>query len=111
MPTGETTVTYENSEYIIIDLNNKGNICGVQEYFDEKNEKVSIKHKFINPALEWTKVDNSTFYAFNEKIDKKNVLTKNFEKYYTCQHLGKLFAIYCQEISMKIIDGFPMGTS
>ena len=104
-------IMYQNNEYIIINLNSHGHVCDVQEYFDKNNEKISLKHEFINPNLRWTKVKNSTFYKFDDEKSRKNVLTKNFEIYYVCQHLGKLFGIHCQEILMERIDGFPMSNS
>ena len=108
-PLGETTIVYENNQYTIISLNNHGHICGVQEYFNERKRKIKINHAFIDPELQWTKAENSTFFSFYDKISDKTILTEKFKKYYTCQHLGKLFAMYCHEISMKIIDGFPIG--
>ena len=109
MPIGETTITYQNNDYIITNLNDHGHVCGVQEHYDKNNEKISLKHEFINPNLEWTKAKNSTFYIFDDENSIENVLTKSFESYYVCQHLGKLFGIHCQEILMEKIDGFPMS--
>ena len=71
---------YQNNEYVIINLNSHGHVCGVQEYYNENNAKISLKHEFINPNLEWTKAKNSTFYIFDDDRSIENVLTKNFVK-------------------------------
>ena len=74
MPPGETTIVYDNNEYVNINLNNHGHICGIQEYFSERKRKIKINHAFIDPELQWTKAENSTLYSFYDKISDKTIL-------------------------------------
>ena len=103
IPYGETNIYYANQTKILIQLNQLGQFCGMEKYFNEKNELIKIK----NSHLEWVKKNEFYFILMKDNIPTKYLSTADLKFLINCEYIGENLAIHCKQYPMTSIDGFP----
>ena len=104
IPYGETNIYYANQSKILIQLNQLGQFCGMEKYFNEKNELIKIKKSH----LEWVKKNEFYFILMKDNIPTKYLLPSDLKFIINCEYIGENLAIHCKQYPMMTsIDGFP----
>ena len=103
IPYGETNIYYANQTKILIQLNQFGQYCGIEKYFNEKNDLIKIK----NSHLEWVKMNDFYFILMKNNIPTKYLSSADFKFLINCEHVGEKLAIDCKQYPMTSFDGFP----
>ena len=103
IPYGETNIYYANQTKILIQLNQLGQFCGMEKYFNEKNELIKMKNSY----LEWVKKNEFYFILMKNNIPTKYLSSADFKFLINCEHVGEKLAIDCKQYPMTSIDEFP----
>lgn len=107
VPFGETIVEYRNGTRMSFTLNNKGHFCGIQKIENKSSKSVTIQHVLLNRSLTWVKsLKYAEYYIFTNSTN--NYLSKDLNTVVSCEHVGDIYGIKCQDGWLKFEDNFPI---
>ena len=103
VPFGETIVEYRNGTRMSFTLNNKGHFCGIQKIENKSSKSVTIQHVLLNRSLTWVKsLKYAEYYIFTNSTN--NYLSKDLNTVVSCEHVGDIYGIKCQDGWLKFED-------